>query len=256
MRKFLFILCLVAASIWALGQQRTSNQVSLGIKGGVNFAGMTYTDWHLSELPQQMPIRPVGGIFVDIPLSKHIGLAPEVMYVERGMKTAYFHYSNYEVQYEIHSRYVDLRLPFLAGINITSWMQPYLVAGLDVGWLLGGNIHLRQLGFPDPDTTIMIGKANMRSLYFGAFGGLGIRFFREINGQKTQLKIDATYNFDFVDTFTDMEHSDEAQPINVNAYNITGKRFPKGIEITVGITIPLRSGEDDACYSFSKNRWK
>lgn len=256
MRKVLFILCLLAISICAVGQRHPSNQISLGLKGGVNFAGMAYTDWHLSELPQQMPLRPVGGIFVDIPLSKHFGLAPEIMYVERGMKTTYFHYSNYEVQYGIHSRYVDLRIPFLAGVNITSWMQPYLVVGVDAGWLLGGNIHLHQPGFPDSDTTIMIGKANMRNLYLGAFGGVGIRFFREINGQKAQLKIDATYNFDFVDTFTDMEHSDEAQPINVNAYNITGKRFPKGIEITVGITIPLRSGKDDACYSFSKNRWK
>lgn len=256
MRKVLFILCMLAISICTVGQHRSSNQISLGLKGGVNFAGMAYTDWHLSELPQQMPLRPVGGIFVDIPLSKHFGLAPEIMYVERGMKTTYFHYSNYEVQYEIHSRYVDLRIPFLAGISITSWMQPYLVVGVDAGWLLGGNIHLHQPGFPDPDTTIKIGKANMRSFYLGAFGGVGIRFFREINGQKAQLKIDATYNFDFVDTFTDMEHYDEAQPINVNAYNITGKRFPKGIEITLGITIPLRSGEDDACYSFSKNKWK
>lgn len=238
-----------------MGQRRSSNQISLGIKGGINFAGMAYTDWHLSELPQQMPLRPVGGIYVDIPLSKHFGLAPEIMYVERGMKTTYFHYSNYEVQYEIHSRYVNLRIPFLAGINVTSWMQSYLVAGVDAGWLLGGNILLHQPDFPDPDATIMIGKANMRSLYLGTFGGVGIRFFREINGQKVQLKIDATYNIDFVDTFTDMEHNDEAQPLNVNAYNITGKRFPKGIEITVGITIPLRSAKDDACYSFSKNKW-
>ena len=256
MKNFLFILCLLAISICAVGQHRSSNQISLGLKGGVNFAGMAYTDWHLSELPQQMPLRPVGGVFVDIPLSKHCGLAPEIMYVERGMKTTYFHYSNYEVQYEIHSRYVDLRIPFHAGINITSWMQPYLVAGVDAGWLLGGKIHLRQPGLPCPDATIMIGKANMQSLYVGAFGGVGIRFFREINGQKAHLKIDATYHFDFLDTFTEMEHCDEAQSINVSAYNITGKRFPKGIEITLGVTIPLHSDKDDACHSFSKNKWK
>ena len=256
MKKILFILCLLAISICAVGQHRSSNQISLGLKGGVNFAGMAYTDWHLSGLPQQMPLRAVGGVFVDIPLSEYFGLAPEILYVERGMKTTYFHYSNSEVQYEIHSRYVDLRIPFLAGINITSWMQPYLVAGVDAGWLLGGKIHLHQPGLPCPDATILIGKANMRNLYAGAFGGIGIRFFQDINGQKAQLKIDATYNFDFIDTFTDMEHSDEAQSINVNAYNITGKRFPEGIEITLGITIPLRSGKKDACYSFSKNKWR
>lgn len=256
MRKCLFILFLLASSICAVGQRRSSNQISLGIKGGINFAGMAYTDWHLSELPQQMPLRPVGGIYVDIPLSKYFGLAPEIMYVERGMKTTYFHYSNYEVQYEIHSRYVNLRIPFLAGINVISWMQSYLVAGVDAGWLLGGNIHLHQPGFPDPDATIMIGKANMRSLYLGAFGGVGIRFFRVINGQKAQLKIDATYNIDFVDTFTDMEHGDEAQPINVNAYNITGRRFPKGIEIMVGITLPIFPDKNDACYNWERNYWK
>ena len=256
MKKTIIILYLICISMCALGQHRTSNLISFGLKGGINLTGMAYTDWHLSELPQQMPLRPVGGIIMDIPLSQSFSIAPEIMYVERGMKTTYTHYSNYEVQYEIHSRYMDLRVPFLVGLNITSWMQPYLVAGVDAGWLLGGKIHLHQPDLPCPDATILIGKANMRSLYAGAFGGAGIRFFRTLNGQKTQLKIDATYNFDFVDTFTDLEYTDDAHPINVNAYNITGKRFPKGIEITVGITLPIFPDKNDACYSFSKNKWK
>ena len=74
--------------------------------------------------------------------------------------------------------------------------------------------------------------------------------------QLTHWTINATYNFDFVDSFTEMEHSDAAQPVNVNAYNTTGKRFPKGMEITIGFAIPIVPDKNDACYTWERNKWK
>jgi hypothetical protein len=140
--------------------------------------------------------------------------------------------------------------------HVTQWIQPYLIVGMDAGYLLGGTIQLQQPGLPCPEATIMIGKANMRSLYIGAFGGLGMRFRFFVNDRIAHLIINATYNFDFVDSFTEMEHNDAAQPVNVNAYNTTGKRFPHGFEITVGMAFPISPDKNDACYSFSKNRWR
>lgn len=229
--------------------------ISIGLKGGVNLASMAFTDIHLSGLPQNKVLRPVGGVFVDLPLSTCISIVPELVYIERGMATHYTHYSGCEVDYSIHSRYVALRLPMLVGVNLTSWFQPYLVAGGDVGYLLGGNMRLQQPGLPSPNLTADLGRANMSPLYLGAFGGLGLRFFMPMNGRRAQLKVEATYNLDFMDTFSAMEHSESANPLNVNAYNVTGKRLPKGIEVTMGLAISLIQ-EKDACYSFSKNKWK
>lgn len=232
-----------------------SREVSVGLKGGINLAGMTFTAPRLSELPQSMALKPVGGVFVDLPLSEGFSIVPELMYVERGMATHYTHYSGCEVDYVIRSRYVDFRLPVLIGVNLARWFQPYLVAGGDAGYLLGGSIHLRQPGLPRPDLTTDLGEANMKPLYLGAFAGLGLRFFKPMKGHHAQLRIEATYNHAFVDTFSEMEHNDAATPLNVNAYNVTGKRFPRGIEVTMGLVVPLMP-DKDACYSFSKNKYK
>lgn len=233
-----------------------SDRTTLGFRAGINLPGMKYTDKHLSVLPQQIVIKPVGGVFVEIPLTRRLSIAPEVMYVERGMKTNYTHSSGYNVSYSIHSRYVDLRVPLNCGFQITPWFRPYLTIGIDGGYLLGGTIQLQQTGLPRPETTIMIGKANMYPWYVGAFGGLGMRFHFHIKEQIAHIILNATYHLDFLDSFTEMEHTDVAQPINVDAYNITGKRFPKGFEITMGMAFPISPDKNDACYNFSKNHWK
>lgn len=259
MKQLSVILVLLLLAQWGFAQRLNpadSDRITLGFRAGVNLPGMVYTDKHLSVLPQQTVFRPVGGIFLDIPLIRRLSIAPEVMYVERGMKTNYIHSSGYSVSYSIHSRYVDLRVPLNYYFLVTPKFQSYLTAGVDAGYLLGGSIQLQQPGLPCPEATIMIGKANMRPLYIGAFGGLGMCFRFFINERIAHLIINATYNFDFVDSFTEMEHSDAAQPVNVNAYNITGKRFPQGFEITVGMAFPIGPDKDDACYSFSRNKWK
>lgn len=251
-----FLLLLQFAATAQGHRQSAPRGAAIGLKGGINFASMAFTDQHLSGLPQKRVLKPVGGIFVDLHLSDWISLVPEVVYVERGMATHYTHYSGCEVDYAIRSRYVDFRLPVLVGLNLAPWLQPYLVVGGDAGYLLGGNIRLQQPGLPNPEITADLGKANMSPWYLGAFGGLGLRFFKPMNGRRAQLKMEATYNLDFLDNFTVMEHNDEANPLNVNAYNITGKRFPKGLEVTMGLVVPLLPDNDDACYSFSKNKWK
>ena len=259
MKKNVVILCLLLvlqnAAVAQSNGFSSPKEVSIGLKGGINLAGMTFTAPRLSELPQSMALKPVGGVFVDIPLLDWLAVVPELMYVERGMATHYMHYSGCEVDYAIRSRYADFRLPVLIGVNLTSWFQPYLVAGGDAGYLLGGSIHLWQPGLPSPDLTTDLGEANMKPLYLGAFGGLGLRFFKPMKGHRAQLRIEATYNHAFVDTFSEMEHNDSASPLNVNAYNITGKRFPRGIEVTMGLVVPL-TPDKDACYSFSKNKYK
>ncbi len=257
-RLAIILLCAIIpmASYSQMMKKTPRAKAAVGIKGGVNLSWMYYSDWHLSDLPQTKTVHPVGGIFVDIPLSEFIGIAPELMYYQRGMKTEYTHYSGFDVTYSIKSRYVDLRLPVTIGVNITQWLQPYAVAGADLGYLLGGETSLRQPGLPRPVVTADLGKANMSPLYLGAFGGLGLRFYHTVNGRRAQLKLEATYNHDFIDSFSKMEHNEEATPLNVNAYNLRGIRLPKGIEISVGVTLPILPDKGDACYTFSRNRWR
>lgn len=257
MKKLVIIVSfMVLVPLIVYSQKSLPNgQVAFGIKGGVNMAKMTYTDNHLSCLPQSIVYCPIGGVFIDFPVTSQISIAPEILYVGRGGNTSYTHYSGENVLYEIHSRYIDLRFPLLLGISFTDKFQPYMVIGFDAGWVLGGSIHLNQHGMPCADTTIMIGSANMHSIRAGVFGGVGIRWFKLINGKRAQVKIDVTFCHDYLDSFANKEHDDTASPVNVNAYNITGKRFSKGLEISLGMIIPIFPDKNDACYYFSKNKW-
>lgn len=232
------------------------DRMTIGFKAGVNLSDMLYTDKHLSVLPQQTVISPAGGLYLDIPLTHQLSIAPEVVYVERGMKTSYTHSSGCDVTYSIHSRYVDLRVPLNYGFQIASWFRPYLTAGIDGGYLLGGTIQLQQPGLPCPEATIMIGKANMRPYYMGVFGGVGAIFQLWFGRQMTHWTINAAYYVDLVDSFTKMEHTDASEPVNVNAYNTTGKRLPKGIECTIGFAIPITPDNEDACTNWERKYWK
>ena len=259
MKRLFIILISLLLSQWVFAQRTNptfADKVMIGFRAGVNLPGMVYTDKHLSVLPQQTVFRPVGGLFLDIPLTHQLSIAPEVVYIERGMKTSYTHSSGYDVTYSIHSRYVDLRVPLNYGFQVASWLRPYLTAGIDGGYLLGGSIQLQQPGLPCPEATIMIGKANMRPLFGGIYGGMGTVFQFWLGRKLVRWTINATYNIDLVDSFTDMEHSDAAEPINVNAYNTTGKRLPKGIEIMMGFAIQIAPDNDDACTNWERSYWK
>lgn len=255
MRKLAIVFCLLILPSWSMAQwtgNKTKDNISIGIKGGINFPGMRYTDPHQSVLPQDTLIKPLGGVFVDIPINQFLTIAPEVMYVGRGMRTHYKHYSNNTIIYGIQANYVDLRIPVMLGIEVTSWFQPYLVVGPDAGYCLGGKIQIDQAGMPNPEISVPLGKANITPWYLGTFGGLGLRFFPTINEKRAQIKLDAVYNYSFMDSFSPMEHNETSQAQNVNAYNLTGERFPRGIEVTLGVVIPLIR-EKDACYGFSRN---
>lgn len=235
---------------------------ALGFKVGVNLSEMEYTDENLygvSELPQQRVVRSLGGVFVSIPLTKSIGVAPELLYVERGMKTSYEHISGSVIYYEIQSRYVDVRLPMTIGVNLGSHIQPYLSMGVEAGYCLGGIISQTCTDWPVPDAEdveIPIGKANMNRLHAGWFGGAGLKFFWRYNGQRAQLKLDASYHQGLVDSYSSMEHNDTSLPVNVHAYNANGRRLPKGLEFAVGVVIPFWPDKNDACYTFSRHTRK
>lgn len=235
---------------------RKTESVSIGIKGGVALPGMDYSDKHLSGLEQDAFVSPIGGIFVNIPLSKVFSIAPEIMFVNRGVKVNYSHFSGAAVHYSIASKYIDLRIPVSARWKVEDLFQPYVFVGVETGYLLGGQIHIDRDVPVAIDQTIDIGKANMATYHAGAYGGLGVRSDIDCGSTTLTLRLEASYHYGFVDSYSEMEHSETAESVNINAYNITGKRKPKGWEICLGVSMPLRfNGSKDACSTF-KNKYR
>lgn len=256
---FLIMSLLLGVSAISTAQMSQYNQkkepVAIGIKGGVNMPQMWYKgNVALSQLKQKMNITPTGGLFVEIPVGSVLIIAPEAMYVQRGTDVEYEHFSGTKVHYSMNVSYADLRLPFEFRLPITPYFQPYLVAGAEAGMRLFGQIHIQRTVLVEMDETIDVGDANMSLIHAGAFAGVGIRSRFNIGAMGMIVKLSASYHLGLMDTYSAKEKEGAVPSVNVNAYQITGSRLPRGIEATLGIAIPLEKHADDACASFSKDR--
>jgi len=262
MKKF-WIMVLALATLQMTAQAQTQQKKSfekqwicVGVKGGMSVQRMLY--WHntaLGRLPQDTMFFPTGGIFVDIPLSKVLSVAPEVTYVQRGTGLKYTHIgSGSEVHYTLNVHYADLRLPLEIRWPIQPWLQPYFVVGAEAGMRIGGKIAMTRTAPIAMNDTIDVGNANMALLHAGAFAGVGIRSKMEIGRRYLLLKLSASYHQGLVDTYSQMEKQGTSTADNVNAYYVTGARLPQGLELTLGVALSLQSLERDACATFSRDR--
>lgn len=255
------VLLLLLAVFQTVGEaqavrKQENRSVYVGVKGGLNLPRMLYfQNVALGQIKPETLLEPIGGAFVDIPLGGFVSVAPEAMFVQRGCGLKYSHFSGADVAYQMDLRYVDLRFPVEARWAIRPWLQPYIALGVEAGYCLGGTIHMDRTTPLAFDQTIDVGKANLNPIHAGAFAGLGIRSVFEVGKRDLLLKLCATYHQGMVDTYSAMEKDGTAIPENVNAYQITGRRLPQGLELTLGIGISLDK-RDDACATFSNDPYR
>lgn len=261
MKKHLIVilLCVCAGTIsFAQSGGNTSwkESVSIGLKGGVNMPRMYYfNNEALLQLPQKDTITLMGGLFVDIPLGNVLALSPEVVYLKRGTDISYEHRSGALVHYTMSVHYVDFRLPLEVRLPIKPYFQPYLTVGGEVGMRLGGQIHIDRTAPIELNQTIDVGDANMNMIHAGAFAGLGIRSRIGIGSRHILLKLGATVHQGLLDNYGAAEKEGSVPAVNVNAYQVTGWRLPQGLEVTLGVAIPLEKHLEDACATFAKDRY-
>ena len=261
MKKHLIVvlLCVCAGTIsFAQSGGNTSWQesVSIGLKGGINMPRMYYfKNEALQQLPQKDTITLMGGLFVDIPLGNVLALSPEVVYLKRGTDISYEHRSGSLVHYTMSVHYVDFRLPLEVRLPIKPYFQPYLTVGGEAGMRLGGQIHIDRTAPIELNQTIDVGDANMNMIHAGAFAGLGIRSRIGIGSRHILLKLGATVHQGLLDNYGAAEKEGSVLAVNVNAYQVTGWRLPQGLEVTLGVAIPLEKHLEDACATFAKDRY-
>ena len=182
--------------------------------------------------------------------------APEAMYVQRGTDMSYEHRSGAKVHYTMSASYVDLRLPLEFRWPVNNYFQPYLVIGAEGGMRLFGQIHMDRTDPIALDQTIDVGDANLALVHAGALAGVGVRSRVNIGASYILLKLSVTAHQGLLDSYAKGEKNGTTAPINVNAYQITGYRLPQGLEACLSIGIPLKAREDDACATFSKDRYR
>ena len=263
MKKYLVIILISlgfsAASYAQMSMnQPTEDPVSIGLKGGLNMPRMLYfNNEALHQLPQTFLFTPMGGLFFDIPMGNVLALSPEFVYLQRGTDMSYEHCpSSAQVHYSMSVHYVDFRLPLEMRWPIKPCFQPYLMMGAEGGVRLGGQIHIDRTAPIQLDQTIDVGNANMNLIHAGAFVGLGIRSRIGLGGRHILLKLNATVHQGLLDSYGTVEKEGSVSAVNVNAYQVTGWRLPQGLEVTLGVALPLEKHLEDACATFSRDRYR
>ena len=262
MKRYLIIILLFVFAGGVSFAQSGNNlpvekSVSIGLKGGVNLPRMYYfNNKALQQLPQAFTFTPMGGLFVDIPMGNVLALSPEVVYLQRGTDISYEHYSGSKVHYTMSVHFADFRLPLEIRLPIRPYFQPYLSVGAEAGMRLGGQIHIDRTAPIELDQTIDVGDANMNLIHAGAFTGLGIRSRINLGGRHLLLKLGASVHQGLLDNYGAAEKEGSVPAVNVNAYQVTGWRLPQGLEVTLGVAIPLEKHLEDACATFAKDRYR
>ena len=267
MNKFFAILAMllifVSNNLIAQGSfyPKTTNETAMinegivfGIKGGVNCPRLYYTNSYLSDLPHDFVLGISGGVFVEIPFLNIFSVAPELNYQQRGGATSYVYEKVYNVNYKLQSGYASIRVPVYCYIPASKIFRPYLYLAPDVGYAFQGNISLAQPGLDIPQSDISISDANINRYYVGALGGVGFRVNVPMSRVTMVLKMDAAVNGGFLDTFSKREHQETVTATNVHAYNMQGKRFSRGLEIS--LSVGFIRNEADGCGNFGYYKQK
>ena len=262
MKKYLIIILIVLGFGAVSFAQMSKNQpageaVSIGLKGGLNMPRMLYfNNEALSQLPQAFTFTPMGGLFFDIPMGNLFVLSPEFVYLKRGTDISYEHFSGAKVHYSMSVHFVDFRLPLELRWPIKPYFQPYLMVGAEGGVRLGGQIHIDRTAPIVLDQTIDVGDANMSLIHAGAFAGVGIRSRIGLGCRHILLKLSASAHQGLLDNYGTAEKEGSVPAVNVNAYQVTGWRLSQGLEVCLGIAIPLEKRVEDACSTFANDRYR
>lgn len=223
----------------SFAQLDRSDAVTVGIKGGVALPSFLYSDPALKGLPRDILLRPVGGLFVEIPLGAW-SLTPQVRYGGMGMSSTYQYKNSYEVHYLALSNYLDFSSMVSYKIRLSNDFFVYAFLSPGLGILLDGSLSLTQPGLDIPEVSIEMTKANMKEFDAFILGGVGTQYFFNMSRFSMTIKLEIGFHQGIVNSFSSKEIDETALPTNVHAYNNTGKRYNQGIEALLGIGIPLK----------------
>lgn len=219
-----------------------------GLKGGINLPRLYYTDAHLSSLSHDLVITKSASIFVEIPFLRPFTIAPELNYQRRGGSFSYLYDMHIKEKYQLQVDYVSVRVPVFYYMPISDRVKPYFFLSPDAGVVVNGGISLTHPDHELPDVQTNLNMSNIKFVYVGALGGAGVRFNIPLSLITIVFKVDAAINWGFLDTFSKLEHANAAIPLNVDVYNLQGKRYSRGLELHLSLGYFIN--KHDACSVF------
>lgn len=263
MRKSIVFLFLMFSFVGLSAQERSvlnmfqvkQDPVMYGVKVGVSVPRVAYNLDEYSEIEQMFSVRAAFGLLVDIPLNPYLSIAPEVMYMERGVNHEQFVFRNrYDARFVLTSRYIDLRVPFIYKFNVLKNFQPYIFAAPDVAMCVGGKMQYDIVNVSEKDDYASfyidqsLTTADISQFDISVLVGVGARYKIKTKESVVVVKLDVGYNIGLINNFG-------VTPDYITKE--TGKRFNRPFECMLSVQMPIRIDNFKQCNDFGSkyDRW-
>lgn len=200
---------------------------SIGIKAGVSFPWLGYTNPNLKDYKSFVMGRQLFGAYLEARLKNNWSIRPELLYIGKGQKI-----DNLGISYALKSNYFELRLPIVYSYKTGRVISPYAILGPTLSLASGGKIT-----FDNLETKIT--KANLSTFDFGLVAGVGVKVPLKVQRSPLMLGAELAYTHGFNNTYGESEKNGAATALNRNSYTIEGTRKNRGVEFSLSLAMPL-----------------
>ncbi len=254
---------------------------NIGVKGGILFNDQIWSNLHVPS--HKFHMGPIGGLVVeycpnfhDYPLGGHFTVGLEALFAVRGTNMTYDHefltsYTQIGVsKNEYHSTLncLEGRIPFTFYFPTQENLKPYVVLAPTFTYVMGGNINWMKsyttwpVGNEDLAETknvyqesCDVGEANMRRIDVGIQAGAGIWWRYLTRHYYFIFKLEAAYNYGFMDSFSPQEKLQDDGTVEVQqqlglgdlTYEPVGTRHNQSFEVTASVLFPIKKALKGAC---------
>ena len=254
---------------------------NIGVKGGILFNDQIWSNLHVPS--HKFHMGPIGGLVVeycpnfhDYPLGGHFTVGLEALFAVRGTNMTYDHefltsYTQIGVsKNEYHSTLncLEGRIPFTFYFPTQENLKPYVVLAPTFTYVMGGTINWMKsyttwpVGNEDLAETknvyqesCDVGEANMRRIDVGIQAGAGIWWRYLTRHYYFIFKLEAAYNYGFMDSFSPQEKLQDDGTVEVQqqlglgdlTYEPVGTRHNQSFEVTASVLFPIKKALKGAC---------
>ena len=150
---------------------------------------------------------------------------------------------------EINTKYLDVRIPITYYFRNTEVLNPYIFAAPDFGFCYSGEFTKTFSENPEYNQSLDISDSDaMSSFDISLAVGAGIKYNIHFQMFSIVLKLDASYNFGFLNT------NNASEPVYVDniAYHVKDdSRRNRGLEFMLSIGVPLKFNKlHDSCWGW------
>lgn len=201
----------------------------IGVKTGLNFPGLSYSEPGLDDYKSSSLTRGIFGLFMETNYTYDLSFRPEMMLIGKGQKI-----EDKGISYKMKSTYFEFRFPVIYTYKRWPSIQPYALFGPTLSFSTGGKITLNNY-------SININKSNIAPVDFGLVVGFGVKSPVNLKDIPFTISGEIAYSHGFVNTYAKDEKDGSSTAVNNGSYTINGTRLNRGLEVTVAVAIPLTS---------------